>query len=357
MNISSDNYHDSQHPRERLAIITIVVILHMVVLLPVMADSQDKSKPVQEMKVTIATDEPVTVKTPIPLPIKPPSHKLEPTPPAVAIPIKEPDSLKKLPDPTPEDIQKIKLEQESALAKAREEAEVAQLKLEQDIEREKAERAAIQAKEKADVKVKIEAEIARLKAMEEAKKKRMEEEAAQARAAAEARLKAEHEAAQARAAADARRQAEQEAARAKAHAERDAMQARVEAEVRHQAEREAKLSKERAEAEVRTRAEAAKLKAEEEGVILDAMYNQKNIRRPYPLSARRAGLQGTVMLYVEVLADGSCGKINVLKSSGYRVLDDNALETVKTWQFIPSRQAGVAVSKWYKLPYVFSLID
>jgi protein TonB len=68
-------------------------------------------------------------------------------------------------------------------------------------------------------------------------------------------------------------------------------------------------------------------------------------------------LQGKVILNVEVLADGSCGQINVAQSSGHTMLDNNALEAVKTWRFTPARQSGEAINKWYKVPINFSLKD
>jgi len=77
----------------------------------------------------------------------------------------------------------------------------------------------------------------------------------------------------------------------------------------------------------------------------------------YPMVARRNGLQGRVVLNVEVLADGVCGQINIHKSSGYAMLDNAALQTVLTWRFIPARQAGRAVDKWFLIPVQFSLKD
>lgn len=77
----------------------------------------------------------------------------------------------------------------------------------------------------------------------------------------------------------------------------------------------------------------------------------------YPLIARRNGLQGRVLLSVEVLADGVCGQINIHKSSGYAMLDNAALQTVKSWRFLPARQAGHAVDKWFMIPVQFSLRD
>jgi periplasmic protein TonB len=77
----------------------------------------------------------------------------------------------------------------------------------------------------------------------------------------------------------------------------------------------------------------------------------------YPMVARRMGLQGRVVLNVEVLASGVCGEINIQKSSGYAMLDNAALQTVKSWRFMPARQAGHAVNKWFMIPIQFSLKD
>lgn len=77
----------------------------------------------------------------------------------------------------------------------------------------------------------------------------------------------------------------------------------------------------------------------------------------YPMVARRNGLQGRVVLNVEVLADGICGQINIHKSSGYAMLDNAALQTVRTWRFLPARQAGRTVDKWFMIPIQFSLKD
>lgn len=80
-----------------------------------------------------------------------------------------------------------------------------------------------------------------------------------------------------------------------------------------------------------------------------------NPRPSYPFAARRMGLQGKVVLNVEVLAEGLCGQVSVHQSSGHEMLDNAALQTVKTWKFIPARQGGNAVTKWFKIPIQFSL--
>lgn len=87
-------------------------------------------------------------------------------------------------------------------------------------------------------------------------------------------------------------------------------------------------------------------------------YRADYLRNPpplYPVLARRMGWHGKVILNVEVLADGRCGDVGVFQSSGHRILDDAALEAVRQWRFVPATHAGIAVTKWFKIPINFSL--
>jgi TonB family protein len=75
----------------------------------------------------------------------------------------------------------------------------------------------------------------------------------------------------------------------------------------------------------------------------------------YPELARRQGYEGTVRLSVEVLASGSVGEISIKKSSGYEVLDQSALMTVKKWRFTPARFAGIPIRSTVVVPITFRL--
>ena len=66
----------------------------------------------------------------------------------------------------------------------------------------------------------------------------------------------------------------------------------------------------------------------------------ENPKPDYPLEARQKGYQGDVLLKVEVLPNGRVGEVEVEKSSGYELLDQSALATVKKWRFIPARKGG-----------------
>lgn len=82
-----------------------------------------------------------------------------------------------------------------------------------------------------------------------------------------------------------------------------------------------------------------------------------NPRPSYPPAARRLGLRGRVVLKVEVLADGRAGQVLLHTSSGYGILDNAALQTVKTWRFTPARRLGQAVTDWSRVPVDFSFED
>jgi len=54
--------------------------------------------------------------------------------------------------------------------------------------------------------------------------------------------------------------------------------------------------------------------------------------------AARGALTGDVLLSVEVLENGSVGKIVLGRSSGSKILDEAARENVSRWRFEPARQ-------------------
>jgi TonB family protein len=75
----------------------------------------------------------------------------------------------------------------------------------------------------------------------------------------------------------------------------------------------------------------------------------------YPAAAREQGLEGVVVLNVEVLATGRVGEVQVAVSSGARVLDETAVAAVRGWTFTPARQGGRAVDSLVEVPVRFAL--
>lgn len=94
-----------------------------------------------------------------------------------------------------------------------------------------------------------------------------------------------------------------------------------------------------------------------EGVaITEAHADYLRNRHPvYPLLARQRRWEGTTLLSVEVLADGSVGQLFVARSSGHRLLDDTALESLRQWRFLPGRKGGVPTASWVDIPVQFQL--
>jgi protein TonB len=75
----------------------------------------------------------------------------------------------------------------------------------------------------------------------------------------------------------------------------------------------------------------------------------------YPNLAARNGWQGTVLLKVRVLSTGRVDEVEVQKSSGFKLLDEEAKATVRTWQFTPSKRGSAAIDGWATVPIEFKL--
>ena len=80
-----------------------------------------------------------------------------------------------------------------------------------------------------------------------------------------------------------------------------------------------------------------------------------NPHPPYPIIARKKGWEGHLILKVFVNHKGSAEKVEVIKSSGYKILDEVSLNTVKNWIFIPARQGIVDIEDQIQVPIRFIL--
>ena len=81
----------------------------------------------------------------------------------------------------------------------------------------------------------------------------------------------------------------------------------------------------------------------------------ENPKPLYPQEARSKGLEGEVILRVEVLPNGRVGQIELKKSSGYELLDRSALTAVREWRFIPAKKGEKAIPLWVNIPIKFQL--
>lgn len=77
----------------------------------------------------------------------------------------------------------------------------------------------------------------------------------------------------------------------------------------------------------------------------------------YPWQARRMGVEGRVVLHVEILQNGNTGRIEIRQSSGHDLLDQAAIRAVSGWRFDPARAAGTPITAWADVPISFRLTE
>ncbi|HLK20957.1 MAG TPA: energy transducer TonB [Bryobacteraceae bacterium] len=80
------------------------------------------------------------------------------------------------------------------------------------------------------------------------------------------------------------------------------------------------------------------------------------VKPKYPREARRARVEGTVVLFVIVDANGKPQALKVLKPLGSG-LDEAAIESVRQWVFQPGRKDGKAVAVQATVQVNFRLLD
>lgn len=78
------------------------------------------------------------------------------------------------------------------------------------------------------------------------------------------------------------------------------------------------------------------------------------VKIPYPDEARRAGIEGAVLLRVTVDATGEVAEAKILRGPGYG-LEEAALRAIRQFRFKPARKAGEAVGTTITYAYTFYL--
>jgi len=82
--------------------------------------------------------------------------------------------------------------------------------------------------------------------------------------------------------------------------------------------------------------------------------NADTLMPEYPRSARRAGLEGTVVARVYVKADGTIGKVEILE--GPEVFHESVRDALMTWRYKPAQLSdGSAVADTHIVRIPFSL--
>jgi protein TonB len=83
----------------------------------------------------------------------------------------------------------------------------------------------------------------------------------------------------------------------------------------------------------------------------------RRVEPVWPIEARRARMQGTVVLAVTISPEGVPAAVDVLRSSGHFLLDRAAQEALWQWRFDPARRGGVPVEERIAIPITFRLTD
>lgn len=83
----------------------------------------------------------------------------------------------------------------------------------------------------------------------------------------------------------------------------------------------------------------------------------RKVKPIYPQSARNAGIEGTVIVKIQILTNGRPGKISIASTSGNEDLDNAAIVAVQQFQFVPAkdRDSGDFIVCYCNLPVKFDL--
>lgn len=103
--------------------------------------------------------------------------------------------------------------------------------------------------------------------------------------------------------------------------------------------------------------QAQSAKSADEQAAIQVSVPRYDINPPpkYPQAARRRHYQGTVLLDVRVTPQGRAAEVKVIQSSGYPILDESALSTVRQWRFTPARRGMQPIEMWVEVPVRFAL--
>jgi periplasmic protein TonB len=79
------------------------------------------------------------------------------------------------------------------------------------------------------------------------------------------------------------------------------------------------------------------------------------VKPRYPDSARRRGIEGTVIVKAYVTEQGRVEQVQVEQSAGHADLDQAAVEAVGRWRFQPARRGRQPIAMWVSIPVKFML--
>lgn len=90
-------------------------------------------------------------------------------------------------------------------------------------------------------------------------------------------------------------------------------------------------------------------------VIKQASYRYPPKPPVYPRLALQRRQQGEVLIHARVNAEGETEQLQLVQSSGYRLLDQSAMKAVEGWLFLPAWRNGVPIVAWIEVPVSFEI--
>ena len=83
--------------------------------------------------------------------------------------------------------------------------------------------------------------------------------------------------------------------------------------------------------------------------------NFKNLSPEYPKESKVLGEQGKVVLKILIDIEGYVKSVELSSSSGYKKLDESAIQTATKWRFLPGQRGDVPEEMWMLVPINFEL--
>jgi len=108
-------------------------------------------------------------------------------------------------------------------------------------------------------------------------------------------------------------------------------------------------------AEAAAPSQGDRAKGPEEAIVRASLLSE--CKPVYPRHCRIHGEEGTVVLSVEVAADGRPGVVAVVESSGHTRLDEAAVEALRRARFLPATRGGRPVPSVKRVAVAFRLRD
>ncbi len=76
---------------------------------------------------------------------------------------------------------------------------------------------------------------------------------------------------------------------------------------------------------------------------------------PYPPALKEQGIEGVVRLRILVNSEGRAAEVQMMASSGWRLLDQAALAQARGCRFVPAHRGAQPVDDWVEFPMRFAL--